>query len=215
MLPFWDVLTESEQDIVRRSAVIRHYKTGNILHGNCDGGASCLGMTLILSGELRVFIISEEGREITLFRLREKDSCVFAASCVMAHLSFDTEMTAETDSDVLVVPVSVFGRLAAQNVHVRCYMYETASARLSTSMWVMQQILFARFDQRLAAFLLDEYERTGSSDIKMTQEQIASRVNSAREVVARMLKQFALDGLIENRRGKITLKNIEGLYSIK
>lgn len=94
-------------------------------------------------------------------------------------------------------------------------MYELATERFSSVMWVMQQILFYGFDRRLATFLLNEYRRTGATSIRMTQEQIAQNVNSAREVVARMLKQFASDGLIENRRGVIVLKDIGGLENLQ
>lgn len=207
-LPYWSTLNDTEKRTVKGLAIVNHYESGNTLHGNCDKGVSCLRMIYVISGELRAYILSEEGREITLFRLREGDCCVLSASCIISQIDFDTMLTATEDSDVLIVPTAVFGRLTSGNVHVRCFMYELATERFSTAMWVMQQILFYRFDQRLATFLLSEYQRTGVPTIRMTQEQIAQNVNSAREVVARMLKQFALDGLIENKRGTIELKNM-------
>ena len=214
-LPYWDCLDDSEKAFVQGAAIVKHYASGSILHGNGDDGFSCLGMIYIISGELRAYILSEEGREITLFRLREGDSCVLSASCVISQIDFETMLTATTDADILSIPTAVFGKLTRENVHVRCFMYELATERFSTVMWVMQQILFNRFDQRLAAFLLSEYRRTGIPEISMTQEQIAQNVNSAREVVARMLKQFALDGFVDNRRGRIVLKDIQGLEKIQ
>ena len=214
-LPYWSTLNDTEKRTVRDSAIVNHYESGNTLHGNCDKGVSCLGMIYVISGELRAYILSEEGREITLFRLRDSDCCVLSASCIISQISFDTLITATSDADVLIVPTAVFGRLMNGNIHVKCFMYELATERFSTVMWVMQQILFNRFDQRLATFLLSEYRRTGVPTIRMTQEQIAQNVNSAREVVARMLKQFALDGLIENQRGIIILKDIDGLEKLQ
>ena len=214
-LPYWSTLNDTEKREVRDSAIVNHYESGNTLHGNCDKGISCLGMIYVISGQLRAYILSEEGREITLFRLREGDCCVLSASCIISQIDFDTMLTATEDSDVLIVPTAVFGMLTNENIHVRCFMYELATERFSTVMWVMQQILFNRFDQRLATFLLSEYRRTGVPTIRMTQEQIAQNVNSAREVVARMLKQFALDGLIENQRGIIILKDIDGLEKLQ
>jgi CRP/FNR family transcriptional regulator len=93
-------------------------------------------------------------------------------------------------------------------------MYELIIERFSEVMWAMQQILFMGFDKRLAVFLYDEYSRTGFNEIKMTHEQIAKMTGSAREVVSRMLKRFADDGLVEFRRGIIILKDISRLKKI-
>lgn len=212
-LPYWDALDENERKLLRGSAVLRRYESGSMLYGGCDG-ESCFGMVYIVSGEIRAYILSEEGREITLFRLGDGECCVLSASCVISQISFETQMAVTRDAELLIVPSSVFGRLAESNIKVRCFLYELATERFSTVMWVMQQILFSRFDKRLASFFLDQYDKTGLKEIRMTQEQIAQNVNSAREVVARMLKQFAADGLIENRRGRIILKDTDGLLKI-
>ena len=214
-LPFWDLLSEEERKTVKDFSVINHYAGDSTLYGNGINGDSCLGMIYVVSGELRAYILSEEGREITLFRLCEGDSCVLSASCVISQIDFETVLSTMTDAEVLVIPSAVFGKLTQENVHVKNYAYEMTTERFSTVMWVMQQILFRRFDQRLAAFLLNEHHRTGATELRMTQEQIAQQVNSAREVVARMLKQFALEGLVENRRGIIVLKDIKGLEAIQ
>lgn len=213
-LPYWDSLKESEKEAVKDSAIINRYEKGSVLHGKGSDGFSCLGMIYVISGELRAYILSEEGREITLFRLCEGDCCVLSASCVISQIDFETILTSTTDAEILIIPTALFGRLTRENIYVRCFMYELTTQRFSTVMWVMQQILFNRFDKRLAAFLLSEYRRTGIPEIHMTQEQIAQNVNSAREVVARMLKQFVLDGFIENRRGHIVLKDINSLEKI-
>ena len=210
-LPFWQSLTEDEKALISESAYIKKYEAGSQLHDSCSEGDSCLGVLYIASGEARVYIMSDEGREITLFRIRTGESCVLSASCAISQISFETIMTVEVDSEILIVPTHVFARLIRENIYARCWMYELTAERFSDVMWVMQQILFERFDSRLAGFLLSEYERKGSAHIYMTQEEIAKDVNSAREVVARMLKQFAMEELIDYHRGKITLKDVEGL----
>lgn len=207
-LPYWKFLREAEKQLLKNAAAVRHYPAGSVLHGNCDGGGSCFGMIYLVSGEVRTYILSPEGREITLFRLTKGETCVLSASCILSQISFETQLTVTADAEILIIPASVFGALTEENIHVRCFVYELATERFSSALWVMQQILFVRFDQRLAGFLLQEYRRTGCPEIRMTQEQIAQNVNSAREVVARMLKQFASDGLIENHRGLIVLKDI-------
>lgn len=210
-IPFWNKLSENEKSLVLRSIVIRNYAKGTDIYGYRE---SCLGMIYIFSGSIRVYILSDEGREITLFRYGSGDSCVLSSSCVIDQITFDTHMVAESDCKLMIINSGTFGKLTEQNIYVRCYMYEILSERFSSVMWTMQQILFARFDSRLASFLLSEYERTGSIEIKMTHEQIAQYVNSAREVVARMMKRFSSDGLVELKRGTVILKNIAELKKL-
>ncbi len=210
-LPFWSSLTEEEKHTVETSALLRRFPAGSYLHGNSGESESCFGMMLILSGQVRAFILSEEGREITLFRLGEGESCVLSASCVISQIRFETLLTVSRDAELLVLPAVVFSELTEKNIYVRCYLYEATTERFSQVMWVLQDLLFSRFDTRLAKFLLHCYRESGSRELRMTQQEIAENVNSAREVVARMLKQFAAEGMVENRRGMIVLKDIPAL----
>lgn len=211
-LPFWTSLTEQEKEILRKSAVIRRYEKGSFIHSS---DRDCLGMLFILSGEIRTYILSDEGREITLFRLYQNDLCVLSASCVISQISFDTQMTARQDTEVLIIPPNITALLKEQNISVRCFLYEQATERFSEVMWAMQQILFKGLDQRLAAFLVEECERTNSNTVRMTHEQIARNISSAREAVARMLKQFTQDGLVELKRGEIIIKDTDGLKRLR
>lgn len=205
MLPYWDHLTDEEQRRVRKKALVRHFGPGDQLYGPC---VECIGMIHVLSGEVRAFILSDEGREVTLFRVQENDNCILSASCVLAHISFVSFMTVTKPSDILIVPVTLFGELFEENVFVRCFAYELATRRFSSVVSVMQQIFFTRLDQRLASFLLQEYQRTGSSVIRLTHEQMAKHINSVRETVGRTLKRFAETGMVENRRGSVLLIDI-------
>lgn len=207
-LPFYEHLTDAETEFIKNNAVIRKARKGEILYGP---GETCLGMSHVLSGRIRVYIVSEEGREITLYTLEPGDNCVMSASCVISQITFDTVIVAEEDSAMLVLNSGTFAKLAESNIYVKEFMYELATERFSQVMWVMQEILFYGFDRRLARFFITEYERTGETEILMTQEEIARNVNSAREVVARMLKHFAGEGLIETMHGRIRLSNIDGL----
>lgn len=211
-LPFWTSLTEQEKEILRKSAVIRRYEMGSFIHSS---DRDCLGMLFIISGEIRTYILSDEGREITLFRLYPNDLCVLSASCVISQISFDTQMTARQDTEVLIIPPNITALLKEQNISVRCFLYEQATERFSEVMWAMQQILFKGLDQRLAAFLVEECERTNSNTVRMTHEQIARNISSAREAVARMLKQFTQDGLVELKRGEIIIKDTDGLKRLR
>ncbi len=206
-LPFWKELDQKDREYLVQTAGMRSFKKKELIHSHT---AQCLGMFRVLKGIVRIFILSEEGREVTLFRVHEGETCVLAASCFIKSITFETQLVAETDCELLVIGGTAFS-LLTRNIHVRSYMYEKATEHFSSVMWSMQQILFAKFDQRLASFLLEEYDRTGSPTVAMSQEEIAQHTSSAREVVARMLKRFSADGLVEVRRGAIFLKDIPAL----
>ena len=210
-LPYWDALSEKEKDLVAGRAVKVEYEKDEFIDGFND---ACLGMIYVVKGSVRVYITSKEGREVTLFHISENDSCILSASCVIGAISLDVQLVAEDDTEIVAVPSGTFLSLMNDNVNVKCFAYELSTRRFSTVVWVMQQILFDRFDERLARLLLSIYEKTGDKTIKMTQEDMAREVNSAREVVARMLRQFADDGLVEINRGQITLTDISALEGL-
>ena len=210
-LPYWDDLSDKEKDLVAQRAVKVEFEKDEFIDGFND---ACLGMIYVVKGSVRVFITSKEGREVTLFHIFEGDSCILSASCVIGEISLDVQLMAEDDTEILAVPAGTFSSLMDSNIHVKCFAYELSTKRFSTVVWVMQQILFDRFDERLARLLVGIYERTGDEKIKMTQEDMAKEVNSAREVVARMLRQFADDGWVEINRGQITLTDIDALEDL-
>ena len=211
-LPFWKLLTDSEKELVRQNAVIRLYKKGTPVYSS---ERECLGMLFVMQGEMRTYLLSEEGREVTLFRIYPNDVCVLSASCVISQISFDTQMSAQKDTEALIIPPNIVLLLKEKNLSVRCFLYELATKRFSDVMWAMQQILFKRLDQRLALFLMEESQRLGTDTIHMTHEQIAQQISSAREAVARMLKQFSEDGLVELKRGAIRLLDQKGLNALQ
>ena len=207
-LSFWGHLSADEAAAVLQNTTLRKYPRGSIVHG-CGG--ECLGMIFVVKGELRTYILSEEGREITLFRLHPGEPCVLSASCVIDVITFETQMVAEEDTELLVLNSGLFSMLTEKNIYARCFLYELTTERFSEVMWALQQILFMGFDRRLAVFLYHEYSRTGSLEIKMTHEQIARNTGSAREVVSRMLRRFADDGLVAFKRGSIFIKKPDEL----
>ncbi len=171
-------------------------------------------MIVVESGVIRTYIVSPEGREITLFKLGQGESCVLSVACVLSEIRFETQIMAAEDARLRIVPTVVFDRLFRENVYVREFAYETATRRFSAVMHVMQQMIFAGLDQRLAGFLLEKYEESGSPEIVMTQEEIAGEINSAREVVARSVRQFTRDGLVSTGRGRIRILDLRGLREL-
>jgi len=194
--PFWDKISETDRQTFLRSSFDTQFEKGTNIHD----GNECTGVILINKGSLRLYILSEEGKEITLYRLFPGDMCVFSASCVLSSVTFDVYVDAEENSECLVVGGCAYEDLSNRYSEVKIFTLETALSRFSDIMWVMQQILFMSMDKRLAIFLLDEVAKTGSDSIKLTQEQIAKYMGSAREVVSRMLKYFVSEGLVSTSR---------------
>ena len=208
--PCFADMPEEEKKIIRNNTFDILYKKGTNIHD----GNECTGVILIESGSLRVYMLSEEGKEITLYRLYAGDMCMLSASCVLDSITFDVFVDAEEDSKCKVVAGCAFAEVADRVPPLKIFSQETALARFSEVMWVMQQIMFMSFDKRLAIFLLDEVAKNGAEEIKLTHEQIAKYMASAREVVSRMLKYFQTEGVVELFRGGIRIINKAKLREI-
>ena len=198
IFPFWEEISADAQETICRHSVAMTYLKGTTIHD----GSECSGVFFIRSGCLRVYIMSEKGKDITLYRLYSGDMCMLSASCVLQAVTFDVMIDAEEDSECYVINGPAFASVSESHPKIKIFSLETAISRFSDVMWVMQQILFMSMDQRLAIFLSDESKRIGSDVIPLTHEQIAKYVGSAREVVTRMLKYFAGEGIGEvSRKG--------------
>lgn len=196
IFPFWSNITEEERDVLCRNAFALTYPKGTTIHDGTD----CSGVFFIRSGSLRVYIMSEDGKEVTLYRLHEGDMCMLSSSCVLQTISFDVLIDAEENSECYIIDGAAFTSVADSNPDIKIFALETAVSRFSDVMWIMQQILFMSMDKRLAIFLYDESTRLSSDTIPYTHEQIAKYIGSAREVVSRMLKYFSTEGIIESSR---------------
>ena len=130
---------------------------------------------------------------------------MLSASCVLKAVTFDVFVDAEEDSECFVISGPAFAAVSERNPDIKIFALETAVSRFSDVMWVMQQILFMSMDKRLAIFLSDESARNGSDLVALTHGQIARYMGSAREVVSRMLKYFASEGIVEVSRGGIRI----------
>ena len=208
--PFWDELSETEQDTFMNSSQYISFRKGTNIHN----GNECTGIILIRSGSLRLYILSDEGKEITLYRLFPGEMCMLSASCVLNNITFDVFVDSEENSECIIVGGCAYAALAERCDAAKIFALETALSRFSDVMWVMQQILFMSMDKRLAIFLLDEVSKSGSDTVRLTHEQIAKYMGSAREVVTRMLKYFSSEGIVELSRGGIKVTDLKRLRSL-
>ena len=193
--------------LARRGARLAQYDRGALVHG-CDG--QCLGMIRVQTGRLRACMLSDDGREITLYRLTDGDACVLAAACVIRQITFEVQLVADAPTELLILGAHVFQQLTAENIHVECCMYRLATERFSDVMWAMQQLLFTSFDKRLAQYLWDESGHA-RAPVRATHEQIARDTGAVRETVTRMLRHFADDGIVSLGRGTVTVTDAEKL----
>lgn len=200
--PVWGKLTVPQQELLARTAQRRSAKAGTVLH---NGSLDCLGLLLIRSGQLRAYILSDEGREVTVYRLFERDICLFSASCMMRSIQFEMTIEAEKDTDFWLVPPNIYKNLMEESAPVANYTNDVMSSRFSDVMWLMEQIMWKSFDARLAAFLLEESAIEDTLVLKLTHEKIANHLGTAREVVTRMLRYFQSEGMVKLNRGAVEI----------
>ena len=206
--PIWAQLTPSQQRKLSESAIRRSIPKGTMLH---SGSTECTGLLLVCSGQLRAFILSDEGREITLYRLFERDICLFSASCMLRSMQFEIMIAAEKDTELFVIPADVYQSVARESAPAANFTTEIMAGRFSEVMWLMEQIMWKSFDRRLARFLLDESALEGTAVLHLTHKTIANHLGTAREVVTRMLRYFQSEGLVRLSRGAVELSNHSGL----
>lgn len=210
IFPFWEKISDTDREYICQNSYSVTYPKGKNIHD----GSECSGVIFVRSGSLRLYIMSDEGKDITLYRLHRGDLCMLSASCVLQAVTFDVFVDAEEDSQCCVIGGPAFAAVSQRNPDIRIFALETAVSRFSDVMWVMQQILFMSMDRRLAIFLSDEAARTGSDTITLTHGQIARYMGSAREVVSRMLKYFAGEGIVEVSRGGVTILDKKRLRAL-
>ena len=209
--PVWNRLTAAQQNQLLSCPTSRKAKKGTILH---NGSADCTGLLLIKTGQLRAYILSDEGREITIYRLFDRDMCLFSASCILNSIQFEITITAEKDTEFWLIPSELYKNLLTESAPLANYTNELMAARFSDVMWLIEQVLWKSLDKRLAAFLLEEAAIEDSNELKITHEIIANHLGSHREVITRMLRYFQSEGIVKLSRGKITLLNPERLEAL-
>ena len=207
-LPFWNQLTPIQQNLLQQAASFRTAKAGEVIH---KGAEDCVGLLIVVKGRLRAYTISDEGREMTLYRLLDRDLCLFSASCMFQSIQFDVMVEAEMETQMIHIPASVYRQVMHQSAAAANYTNELMADRFSEVMWLMEQIMWKSLDKRLAAFLREEASIEGTPALKITHETIANHLGSHREVITRMLRYFQNEGIVKLSRGMVTILDQEKL----
>ncbi len=199
---FFSELSESEKTAILSNSRIKNYEKNSNVH---SGSNDCLGVIVVLKGELRTYMLSDEGREVTLYRIKNDEVCILSASCLIKNITFDVYIDAVEDTEIALIDVSTFESIQRNNVYVENYALKLTVERFSDVMWAIEQIIFTSFDTRLATFLLDE--AGSNNEINYTHEEIAKYIGSAREVVSRSLKRFEKAGILTMKRRDLIIKD--------
>lgn len=211
IFPVWDSLDIKERELIEQNIIIHKVKSGTVIH---NGDLDCTGLILVRSGQLRAYIISDECREITIYRLFDYDICLFSASCMLNSITFEVTVSAEKDTEFMLLPAEIYKKIMELSAPLANYTNELMASRFSDVMWLMEQIMWKSLDKRLASFLLEESSIEGTDLLDITHEAIANHLGSSREVITRMLRYFQSEGIVELSRGKVSIKDSERLGSL-
>ncbi|MBO5868789.1 MAG: Crp/Fnr family transcriptional regulator [Oscillospiraceae bacterium] len=209
--PVWNKLTPEQQAILQQYVVNVNVPKGTVVH---NGNLDCAGPLVVKAGQLRVYILSDEGREITLYRLFDHDVCLFSASCMMPSIQFEVFVETEKDTEYWVIPVHIYRQLMLESAPIANYTNELMATRFSDVMWLIEQVMWKSLDKRLAAFLVEEAAIEETNNLRLTHEVIANHLGSPREVITRMLRYFQSEGMVRLSRGAVELTDHKALEKL-
>lgn len=209
--PFIKNFSDSEKQTFIANVQTRQFNKGEYVH---TGDGKCTGVIAVNRGRLRTYILSPEGKEVTLFRLLSADVCILTASCMMKNIAFDVHVQAEEDCSLLVINPEYFEELALAKPEVEKFKNDIIAMRFSEVMWLIEQIMFMKMDQRIANFLIEMENILGKSEIDMSHQEIADNLGTAREVVSRILKYFENEGIVSISRKVIKILDPKKLAEI-
>lgn len=207
----WNKLNTVQQNRILGSLITRKVSKGTVIH---NGGMDCAGLLLVKTGQLRAYILSDEGREITIYRLFDMDMCLFSASCMIRSIQFEIIIEAEKDTVLWVIPPETYKSIMEESAPLAIYTNELMASRFSDVMWLMEQIMWKSLDRRIASFLLEEVSIEGTDTLKTTHESIANHLGSHREVITRMLRYFQNEGMVKLSRGKIEITDVPKMQKL-
>jgi len=184
-------------------------KRGSVLFRDGD---ACNGYVLVVNGAIRVQKIDPQGHEIVLYRVEEGQSCMLTTTCLLANQHYPAEGVAETDVDLVILPLDAFDAALSESPGFRHFVMANIGHRISDLMLLLEDVAFGRKDVRLAAFLL---KHAAKNDVlELTHRQLAVELGTAREVVSRLIKDFERKGMVKLGRNKITLLQLDRIRDI-
>ena len=210
--PFFKSLDENTKELIRSSLIIKNFDIGNTL---MNEGASCLGFSLILKGSIRVYKLSDKGREVTLYKLSSGDTCYLSMSCMLSNQNYPAFAEVIEPAKVAFVPSNIFNQYVYNTVDFQKYIFANLYNKFNDVVDVLEEVAFESIDTRIAKYLLQTSQNSNNSMyLYLTQEKIAQEVGTSREVVSRMLTNFKNKDILTSVRGKITILDFDKLNSL-
>ncbi len=203
--PTLNKMEDTAKALIAQHVMFKKAPSGSLLFSE---GNTCQGYVLLLAGTVKVQKISESGREIVLYRVEERETCIMTANCLLANSDYNAQGIAESDIELAIIPQQYFNQLLGASELFRNFVFEVYAARMSTLMMLIEEVVFKKLDERLAKLLL---EKTTSNELTITHQELATELGSVREVVSRQMKNFERQGLITLSRGKINICNRQAL----
>ena len=212
LYPFLDTLNPEAKDIIKSSLIVKNFDSDyNLIHE----GASCLGFSLIISGSIRVYKLSDKGREATLYKLNSGDTCYLSMSCMLSSDSYPAFAEVIEPSIIAFIPSHIFNKYIYNTLEFQKYIFKNLYSKFNDVLGVLEEIAFERIDVRIAKYLLLTSQKTNDTKfLYLTQEKIAQELGTSREVVSRMLADFKNKDILTSQRGKITILDFEKLNAV-
>lgn len=208
---FWNALKDYEKQLLIDSIKLSEIPKGTQL---VRSSSECRGMIMLKKGRIRAFISSEDGREVTLYRLVDGDTCIMSASCMLKSVRFQVFLEVEKDASMFIIPQTVFIRLNSENNAVKDYTMNLLADKFSQSITIIDNMVFGSIPSRIASFLIEMIGLEGKDDLDITHDSIAKNIGTAREVVSRILKKWENEDIVQLTRGKVIVLNSRRLYDI-
>ena len=210
---FLNALSDEAKAIIKQQLRINDYKPGYKL---INSGQACLGFSFILKGVLRVYRINDEGREVTLYKLKHGDSCFLTTLCILSEEENYAFVEVEEDATLAFIPIDIFKKYILEDQAYLKYIFKNLYGKFDHVINKLENITFDSIEKRIIQYLKQSVKKTsGKAVIYTTHEKIAVDIGSSREVVSRTLKSLEKSGIIELSRGKIKILDVSSLEMIE
>lgn len=173
-------------------------------------GDECQNYFLLVSGSVKIFARSANGREVVLYHVAPGKICVLTTSCLLGNKRFPAEAIAESELSVRIMPKSRFDELMESSTEFRHQVFENFGQRIGSLIETIEKLALETLEQRLAKYLLLQ----PCNPVGVTHQDIASEIGSARDVVSRHLKRFEAQGFVKLDRGSIELLDRTALHDL-
>lgn len=199
-------LDKTTMSRLKKNIYKEEIKAGTMMYNS----GVCNGVMLIKEGKCRVYMVSETGREITLFYIKKGETLALSMNCIGGSMPIDIKVSAEQDSVLLRINSKEFRKIHKESFELQKFLVKNITEKMNEILWIVEQVVFKNMDNRVANYLL----RLNSRIIYNTHKEIGNDLGTAREVISRILKYFEKLELVEIGRGKIRIINREGLEKI-